>query len=112
MIIIDELQVGSILHLSMLDWMKSWYGFTSIVTIYFLNAVLCGRSTLMFSNQTENHLSKTKNANNDNSFAFNTEPFLKRDKRYLMWTGGGNVQVLTIGFSCEKKETNICLVFN
>lgn len=67
--------------------------FTYLVILYCSIAVFCGSSTLLFLNETENHPSETRDSSHANRFVFETDTILKREKRYLLWTGGGNAQV-------------------
>lgn len=53
-----------------------------------LNAIWCGRSALLLSNDDE-RLKRNEVSNDDGDFFIDTSKVLKRDKRYLLWTGGG-----------------------
>lgn len=78
-----------------MERIKLPYLLTIIATLYCLNVVLCGRNSLMFINHTEDHSADNPDAS-DNSFSFETEKILKRDKRYLLFTGGGISKVLLL----------------
>lgn len=56
--------------------------------------VLCGKASLMFINEIENHLSEISNVNSEKGFTLYPDGILNRKKRYLMWSGGGTIQVL------------------
>lgn len=57
--------------------------------LFVLNVVFCGKSALFSLNDAENHIHENFNANDNRDSLFDTGKILKRDKRYLLWTGGG-----------------------
>lgn len=70
-----------------------------IVILYCSSApiphVLCGNPSLMFINEIETSLSEINNVNSGKGSTLHPlNEILNRKKRYLMWGGGGTVQVL------------------
>lgn len=57
------------------------------------NSVRCGNSAFFPNDNEQNH----RNSTTHNQMAFDSTKILKRDKRYLLWTGGGISKV------CMKK---------
>lgn len=49
------------------------------------NSVRCGNSAFFPSDNDQIH----RNLTTDNQMVFDSTKILKRDKRYLLWTGGG-----------------------
>lgn len=71
-----------------MDRMGFWYLFMFFIVVY-LNVVFCGKSSLLSIDNVENHLNEITNTNDGGDSLFDTGKVLKRDKRYLLWTGGG-----------------------
>lgn len=71
----------------------------SVAIISILNCssapiVQCGKASLMYIDEIENDLNEINNMNSEKGSTLNPDGILNREKRYLMWTGGGATQVL------------------
>lgn len=49
----------------------------------------CGRNALFSLNDDEDHVHNDFNTNDNRDSLFDAGKILKRDKRFLLWTGGG-----------------------
>lgn len=68
--------------------LEFWCSFT-ILALFALNVVFCGKSTLLTLDEADRHPKKDTFADHDNDFLLDTGKILKRNKRYLLFTNGG-----------------------
>ncbi|XP_031636409.1 uncharacterized protein LOC116349213 isoform X2 [Contarinia nasturtii] len=61
----------------------------SLFIVFYLKVVFCGKSSLLSIDNMENDLNAAINRNDGVDSLLDTGKVLKRDKRYLLWIGGG-----------------------
>lgn len=70
---------------------KICFGLSVCLILISPNSVRCGNSALFPNDDDQRH----RNSTTDNQMTFDSTKILKRDKRYLLWTGGGISKVCT-----------------
>ncbi|XP_031636408.1 uncharacterized protein LOC116349213 isoform X1 [Contarinia nasturtii] len=69
----------------------------SLFIVFYLKVVFCGKSSLLSIDNMENDLNAAINRNDGVDSLLDTGKVLKRDKRYLLWIGGG-ISKIVLGF--------------
>lgn len=68
---------------------REFWAFFAISAGFVLNVAFCGKSSLFSIDGTEKYLKKNINTNDGFDSVLGTGKILKRDKRYLLFSGGG-----------------------
>lgn len=74
-----------------MEMLGYWCLFTFLFSMFVLNVVFCGNRFLSIDDTGNHHFNEFKHSNDGgfDDFLLDTGKILKRDKRYLLWTGGG-----------------------
>lgn len=78
---------------------RTHYGCLFLFCLFFaLNVVFCGKSALFSLNEANNRLNDESSVqlHSDHDSLFDAGKILNRNKRYLLWTGGGISKVIFI----------------
>lgn len=75
----------------------TYFGCLFLFCLFFaLNVVFCGKSALFSLNQANNRINEGFGVDDDHDSLLDVDKILKRNKRYLLFTGGGISKVISI----------------